>query len=106
MNIRNYGIIKAEINHGERRVVLSCKRGPGRVSDSTFKRLAAWAVKGCKDLERLGYEIDGSELEYFFNRSNRNSSEESETSTHLVLEGSVKGVTGVGKVSEPTPSPG
>ena len=63
MSIRNFGIIKATIHPRKKQVVLSIKRGPGKVSGPTVERLEAWALSGVQDLERQGYEIDSSRLD-------------------------------------------
>ena len=63
MQTRHFGIVRAKIHPRKKQVVLSIKRGPGKVSGPTVERLEAWARSGVKDLERLGYTIDASRLD-------------------------------------------
>ena len=63
MQTRHFGIVRAKIHPRKKQVVLSIKRGPGKVSGPTVERLEAWALSGVQDLERLGYEIDSSRLD-------------------------------------------
>ena len=64
-NIRNFGMVKATIYPRKKQVVLSCKRGPGRVPDSQAAKIAQWAVAGVQDLKREGYQIDTSGIAVF-----------------------------------------
>ena len=72
MTVRHFGIIHAKIDPQARRVVLSIKRGPGKLPDSTIPRVLDWALAGCADLVRDGYEIDKGGVESFFTGDNRN----------------------------------
>ena len=63
MSVRHFGIIQAKIYPRKKQVVLTIKRGPGKVTGATVERLADWALSGVQDLERQGYEIDSSRLD-------------------------------------------
>ena len=68
MSVRNFGIIQAKVDDQKKRVVLTIRRGPGRLPDSTIPRVLDWALAGLQDLARDGYEIDKSGVELFLNR--------------------------------------
>ena len=65
MSVRHFGIIQAKIYPQSKRVVLTAKRGPGRIPDSQAAKIAQWALSGVQDLKRKGYQIDTSGIALF-----------------------------------------
>ena len=63
MSVRNFGIIQAKVDDQKKRVVLTARRGPGKLPDGTVRKLVDWAVNGCRDLEKKGYRIDISGID-------------------------------------------
>ena len=57
MNTRYYGPIKAEIDHRQKTITLTYKRGRGALSDGSLAKVRGWARSQLKPLVRKGYEL-------------------------------------------------